>query len=157
MRKYARGFTHTRIGTGGIQSALAFSRFASVHYEQRGARIAVRRRTGLPDLYSPELTIELQSVRSDSSRLRGTIQMPWASRIVAAILLTIFVGFPLVALVAPSSTDRAGTLVALALSLVLLVVLPLAVRWFRKDEERLVQFLRVCLPEMRNSRGSATG
>lgn len=122
-------------------------------YEQRGERTVVRRRTWLPDFYSPELTIELQSVRSDSARLRGTIQVPRVSRIVAAILLMLFVALAIVALVGPGTVDRAGTLVVLALSSGILVVLPLGVRWFRKDEERLVQFLHVCLPEVRNWRG----
>jgi hypothetical protein len=115
--------------------------------EVRGRQIAVSRRNWLPDLYGLEAAVELEAVPPNVTQLRGTVRIPTARQVVSAVLLAVFIGFPLLALTQPG-VDRGGTLAMIAISFTFLVVLPVALRWYRRDQERLVEFLRACLPEL---------
>ena len=112
--------------------------------EERGREIAVSPRSWLPDLYGPEVAIALESTSVNVTELTGRIRVPPARRAVNATLLAIFVGLPLLALAAPGGVNRQNTLAMLAISFGLLVALPIAVRWFRRDDERLRAFVRAC-------------
>jgi hypothetical protein len=115
--------------------------------EERGERIAISRRSWLPDPYGLEADVELTVVPPDKTSLHGTLRIPTARRVITAVLLVIFVGLPLLALGAPAGVNRSSTLVMLALSVTLLIILPLALRAYRKDDQHLVGFLRACLLE----------
>jgi len=118
--------------------------------EQRGPRLAVSRRTWLPDPWGLEAAVDLQGAGANQTTIRATFRIPIARLVVTGALLTIFVGLPLLALAAPSGVDRSGTVVMIALALTLLVVLPLAARLLRRDPDHLRAFFHDCFPERRS-------
>jgi hypothetical protein len=113
--------------------------------EPRG-ELVVHVRGWLPDFYGHEARITFEPVGQGATRLHAKLRIPLASRVIVGVGLVLFVGLPLVAFAISGGRDL-GMLPFLGLPLGLFVVVPLAYRFYRRDDRQLVQFLEDLFPE----------
>ena len=117
-------------------------------FSERNREIVLHRRRWLPDFFAHEARLTFEPLGSgEMTRLRARLQIPLAYRVVVAAGLALFVGLPLVAFATSGGRDLA-MLPFLSLPLGFFVVVPLAYRLYRRDDDRqLIQFLQDLLPE----------
>jgi hypothetical protein len=118
-------------------------------FNEGNGELVVHLRGWLPDWWGLEARLALEPVGRGSTRLEARLGGRRADRVVAGCGLTLFVLIPLVAFAISSGRDL-GMLPFLSLPLLLFVVVPLAYRLYRKDDQQLVQFLEDLFPEAHN-------
>jgi len=113
--------------------------------EQKG-QLVFHLRGWLPDFFGLEARLTLDPVGHGATRVRASLQVPAANRVVLGVGLGLFVVMPLVAFAVSSERD-ASVLPFVSVPVVYFLLMPLAYRLYREDDRQLTRFLRDSLPE----------